>query len=78
MAADQSTRVSRFVVAEDDTVTEPYRPIVDSEDEDQSHDDTPTFDDKEDAKYIEESKRRALKKKGVNPRAGRPVAAATQ
>ena len=61
-----------FSVAEDDSLPEPYRPLVDSGDEDEGADgDAPTFNDEEDAKYIEESKRRAMKKKGINPKAGK-------
>jgi ribosomal RNA methyltransferase Nop2 len=59
-------------VDEDDgEAVQAFQPIVD-EDASEDGEDQPTFDDEEDAELIADSKRRALKAKGLNPKGVKP------
>jgi ribosomal RNA methyltransferase Nop2 len=63
-------------VAEPVSPTLPYAPLpmTDEADADETAADAPTFDDAEDTKLIDETRKRQLKKKGLNPRADKAKA----
>lgn len=65
-----------FPVAEDDSLPTSYRPLAESDDDQSnaSDDDSPMFDDAEDAQLIAETKKRYLKSKGINTKVGKPKA----
>lgn len=69
---------ARLAVPEPASPTLPFEPLPLTEKDEQdaaaAKEDAPAFDDEEDAKLIEESRRRLAKKKGLNPRADKSKA----